>query len=176
MTMDNGTSGDCPLMSTTPEETVVFRGTPSQWTNFGAFFLSFLVAGAIVAAYFLTDLGPLVLVTLVLPFGYMFVRWLQTRSIVYEVTSERIRFSTGVFSRHSNELELYRVRDYTVVKPFLLRLIGRGNIVLESADRSSPVTVMRAIPDVDALKDQIRTHTETMRQRRGVRDLEINTQ
>jgi uncharacterized membrane protein YdbT with pleckstrin-like domain len=93
---------------------------------------------------------------------------------VYEVTTERIRFSTGIFSRKSSELELYRVRDYSVVKPFLLRLVGRGNIVLETADRSTPEFVMHAIPGVDALKDQIRNHTEIMRQRRGVRDLEIS--
>ncbi|HEY5553120.1 MAG TPA: PH domain-containing protein [Opitutaceae bacterium] len=176
MTTDNGTSSDRPLVSTTSEETIVFRGSPSQWTNFGAFFLSLLVSGAIVAAYFLTTVGPFLLLALVLPLGYMFVRWLATRSIVYEVTTERIRFSTGIFSRKSSELELYRVRDYSVVKPFLLRLVGRGNIILESADHSTPVVVMHAIPDVDGLKDQIRTHTETMRQRRGVRDLEINTQ
>jgi len=163
-------------MNTPSEETTVFRGSPSQWTNFGAFFLSLVVASGIVAAYFLTTVGPLVLVALVLPIGFMFVRWLKTRSIEYEVTSERIRFSTGIFSRRSSELELYRVRDYNVVKPFLLRLIGRGNIVLETADRSTPVLMLRAIPDVDALKDKIRAHTETMRQRRGVRDLEINTQ
>jgi uncharacterized membrane protein YdbT with pleckstrin-like domain len=160
--------------SSTNEETVVFRGSPSQWVNFGVFFLSLLVTGAIVAAYYFTEVGPLVLVALALPLGYMFVRWLETRSIVYEVTTERIRFSTGIFSRKSSELELYRVRDYTVVKPFLLRLIGRGNIVLESADRSTPVTVLHAIPGVDALKDDIRTNTEIMRQRRGVRDLEIS--
>lgn len=176
MTTDDDTPSERLLKSTASDETLVFRGSPSQWTNSGAFFLSLLVAAGIVAAYYLTEVGPLVLVALVLPFGFMFVRWLQTRSIVYEVTSERIRFSTGVFSRKSNELELYRVRDYTVVKPFLLRLVGRGNIVLTSADRSTPVTVMRAIPDVDSLKDKIRTHTENMRQRRGVRDLEINTQ
>jgi uncharacterized membrane protein YdbT with pleckstrin-like domain len=163
-------------MNENPEETVVFRGSPSQWTNFGAFFLSLVVAGAIVAAYFLTTVGPLVLVALVLPLGYLLARWLVTRSIVYEITTERIRFTTGILSRRSSELELYRVRDYSVVKPFLLRLVGRGDIVLESADRSTPVFVLHAIPDVDGLKDQIRNHTEIMRQRRGVRDLEINTQ
>jgi uncharacterized membrane protein YdbT with pleckstrin-like domain len=161
---------------TSSEETLIFRGSPSQWTNFGAFFLSLLVAAGIVAAYYLTEVGPLVLWALFLPIVYMLGRWLVTRSILYEVTTERIRFSTGIFSRRSSELELYRVRDYNVVKPFLLRLVGRGNIVLETADRSTPVLSLRAIPEVDVLKDKIRTHTEIMRQRRGVRDLEINTQ
>lgn len=163
-------------MSTTPEESPVWRGSPSQWTNFGAFCFALLVAGFIVAAYFLTAAGPLILAALVLPLGYMAARWLATRSVIYEVTTERIRCSTGIFSRRSNELELYRVRDYTVVEPFLLRLIGRGDIVIDSADRSTPVFVMHAVPAVNSLKDQIRTHTEIMRQRRGVRDLEINPQ
>jgi uncharacterized membrane protein YdbT with pleckstrin-like domain len=161
---------------TNSEETLIWRGSPSQWTTFGAHFFSLLVAGAIVAAYYLTEVGPIVLMALVLPLGYMFVRWLTTRSILYEITTERIRYSTGIFSRRSSELELYRVRDYTVVKPFFLRLIGRGNVVIETADRSTPEFVMHAVPDADGLKDQIRTHTEIMRQRRGVRDLEINTQ
>ncbi|HWA86610.1 MAG TPA: PH domain-containing protein [Opitutus sp.] len=164
-------------MSTTPsEESLVWRGSPSQWTNFGAFFFALVVAGFIVAASVLTAAGPLILIALVLPVGYLFARWLETRSEVYEVTTERIRCSTGIFSRRRSELELYRVRDYTVVEPFLLRLIGRGNIVIESADRSTPVFVMHAVPDVNTLKDRIRTHTELMRQRRGVRDLEINPQ
>ena len=164
------------MSTTSPEESPVWRGSPSQWTNFGAYFFSLVVAGFIIAAYFLTAAGPLVLLALVLPLGYIFARWLGTRSEVYEVTTERIRFSTGIFSRRGSELELYRVRDYTVVEPFLLRLVGRGDIVIESADRSTPVFVMHAVPGVNTLKDQIRTHTELMRQRRGVRDLEINPQ
>jgi hypothetical protein len=34
--------------------------------------------------------------------------------------------------------------------------------------------VLHAVPRAAALKDLIRTHTERMRQRRGVRDLEID--
>ena len=71
---------------------------------------------------------------------------------------------------------MYRVRDYTVVEPFWLRLVGRGNLIIESADRSTPQVVVRAVPAVNALKDQVRAHTERMRQVRGVRDFEINPQ
>jgi uncharacterized membrane protein YdbT with pleckstrin-like domain len=165
-------------MSTTPapEETVVWRGSPSQWTNFGAYLFSLVVAGFIVAACFLTAAGSPVLLGLILPLGFILIRWLETRSHVYEITTERIRTSTGIFSRRTAEIELYRVRDYTVVEPFWLRLIGRGNLIIESADRSSPLIVIHAVPGVAALKDQVRNNTERMRQRRGVRDLEINPQ
>jgi hypothetical protein len=36
--------------------------------------------------------------------------------------------------------------------------------------------VLHAVPRANWLKDQIRAHTERMRQRRGVRDLEIDPQ
>jgi uncharacterized membrane protein YdbT with pleckstrin-like domain len=157
-------------------ETLLWKGTPSQWTNFGTYVFSLLLAGFVLAAFFLTNAGPLVLVALVFPALIAGIRWLQTRSRVYEVTSERIRVSDGIFSRRTSELELYRVRDYTVIEPFWLRMIGRGNIVIESADRTTPELVIHAIPGVNALKDQIRTHTERMRQVRGVRDFEINPQ
>jgi len=163
-------------MNQNPAETLVWKGSPSQWTNFGSYFFSLLVAAIIAAAYFLTPAGPLLLIALAGPLGYILVRWLGTRSNVYEVTTERIRSSSGVFSRRTTELELYRVRDYTVVEPFWLRLIGRGDLIIESADRTSPHFVIHAVPGVAALKDQIRTHTERMRQLRGVRDFEINPQ
>lgn len=163
---------------TTPnsEETLLWKGTPSQWTNFGVYLFCLLLAAGVVAAYYLTTIGPLVLIALALPFCYALARWLGTRSHVYEITSERIRTSTGILSRRTSELELYRVRDYTVIEPFWLRLIGCGDLVIETADRTSPHLVLHAVPRVTALKDQVRANTERMRQVRGVRDFEINPQ
>lgn len=159
-----------------PEETTLWRGSPSQWTNFGTFVFALLLIAGVIAAYYFTDVGPLVLIALVVPVWLMFYRWLQTRSHVYEITTERIRVTSGIFSRRTSELELYRVRDYSVIEPFWLRLIARGNVVIETADRTSQHLVIRAVPSPNRLKDQIRTHTERMRQQRGVRDLEINPQ
>ena len=111
---------------------------------------------------------------LVLPVFYIFIRWLRIRSFVYEITTERIRVTNGLLSRRTTELELYRVRDYTIEEPLLLRFVNRGDLILSTADRSSPTLVLHAIPNVTALKDQIRLHTERMRKLRGVRDLEID--
>jgi uncharacterized membrane protein YdbT with pleckstrin-like domain len=157
------------------EETLIWKGSPSQWINFWAYFFCLLLTALIVAAYFLTPAGPLVLFCLVIPAIFAFSRWLITRSHSYEITSERIRIGTGVLSRVTTELELYRVRDYTIEEPLGLRIVGRGNIILQTADRTTPQMVIHAVPNVSAIKDQIRAHTEQMRQRRGVRDLEIDT-
>jgi uncharacterized membrane protein YdbT with pleckstrin-like domain len=160
------------------DETLIWKGTPSQWTNFGMYFFCLLLTAGIVAAYFLwrPQPQPLVFVGLVIPAVLALSRWLRTRCQVYEITSERIRTSTGLLSRTTTELELYRVRDYTVEEPLALRLIGRGNIVLQTSDRTNPRLVLRAVPNVKVLKDEIRTHTERMRQLRGVRDLDIDPQ
>jgi uncharacterized membrane protein YdbT with pleckstrin-like domain len=164
-------------MNPPSEETVLWKGSPSQWTNFGSyFFCLILIAGIIAAYYFTPNNPPLILAAIAVPVLFGFIRWWQTRSQKYEITTERIRTSTGILSRRTSELELYRVRDYTVVEPFWLRLIGRGNLIIETSDRSSSNLIIRAVPGVNALKDQVRIHTERMRQLRGVRDLEINPQ
>jgi uncharacterized membrane protein YdbT with pleckstrin-like domain len=161
------------------DETLVWRGTPSQWTNFGTYLFCLLLAAGIGAAYFFAPVDlpqrPFILFGLAVPALWAICRWIATRCNRYEVTSQRVKITTGLLSRHSTELELYRVRDYSIVEPFWLRLVGCGNIVLLTSDRSNSEIVLRAVPHASRLKDQIRTHTERMRQRRGVRDLEIDS-
>jgi uncharacterized membrane protein YdbT with pleckstrin-like domain len=165
-----------PNQSPTPQETLVWRGTPSQWTNFGTYlFCLILAAGVGVAYYFVKPPQQLILLVLIVPVFWAICRWIATRCHRYEITSERVKITTGLLSRKTQELELYRVRDYSIVEPFWLRLVGRGNVVLVTADSTNPTFVLRAVPRVAELKDQIRANTERMRQRRGVRSLEVDS-
>jgi uncharacterized membrane protein YdbT with pleckstrin-like domain len=159
-----------------PAESLIWRGSPSQWTNFGTYLFCLLLTAAIIAGawYAPAEDRRWVLLALIVPVLWAVARWVRTRRYVYEVTTERVKITTGVLSRRTSELELYRVRDYSVVEPFLLRLLGAGHVVLVTADRTTPELELRAVPDAARLKDQIRTHTERMRQRRGVRDLELD--
>jgi uncharacterized membrane protein YdbT with pleckstrin-like domain len=158
------------------EESLVWKGSPSQWTNFGVYLLCILLIAGVVTGYFLTAVGPIVFYALAVPALLFLAFWVGTRTHVYQITTERVLETTGLLSKHTSELELYRVRDYTVDEPFWLRLVGCGNITLSSADKTTHELYLRAVPHAAELKDKIRTHTETMRQRRGVRDLEINPQ
>ena len=160
----------------TPQETLVWRGTPSQWINFGTYlFCLILAAGVGAAYYFVSPPQPLLLLVLIVPVFWALCRWIATRCQRYEITSERVKITTGLLSRRTQELELYRVRDYSIVEPFWLRLIGRGNVVLATADNTNPTLVLHAVPRAAELKDQIRANTEKMRQRRGVRSLEVDS-
>ena len=138
-------------------EELVWSGSPSQVLNVPVYAVCLL------------------LFWLVVPVFYAAWNWLVLRNIRYELTSERLRIRQGVLNKELDELELYRVRDYSIVEPFWLRLVGCGNIVLATADTTNPNFILRAVPHAATLKDQIRTNTERMRQRRGVRSLEVDS-
>jgi uncharacterized membrane protein YdbT with pleckstrin-like domain len=132
-------------------ETVLWEGHPSQWTNLGIFLACLLI----------------------LPIPFAFARWLQTRCFSYKVTTERVIMTRGVFSRRSDELELYRVKDTTLLQPFWLRLVGLAHIVLTTSDRTTPILQLTAIPGAETLREQLRANIERMRQLRGVRETDV---
>ncbi len=161
-----------------PAETEVWSGTPSQWTNVGTYVFCLLLAAGIIAAYVLVpelSTRPIMLTALIIPVLWILVRWIATRCLRYQITDQRVKITTGLLSRHTSEIELYRVRDYSVIEPFWLRLVGCGHIVLVTSDRTNPQVILRAVSGAATLKDEIRRHTEQMRQRRGVRDIEVDS-
>ncbi|MBX9705992.1 MAG: PH domain-containing protein [Gammaproteobacteria bacterium] len=93
-----------------------------------------------------------------------------TKYIKYTLTSERLQTHTGVFSKQTNDLELYRVIDTRLEEPFLLRLFGLGNIVLITADSSSPALSIIAIKDASKLRNNIRNLVESRRDAKKVRE------
>jgi len=153
------------------EEKTLFHGSPSQVVNLGAYLLSGIVAVALVAAaiLFLPWLAP----GLVAPIGYAGWNWLLLRSRVYEVTTERIRVSTGILTRRTDELELYRVEDITLVEPLSLRLFGLGNLELATNDTSNPRLTLPAIKGVKQLREDLRKAVEERREKKHVRVAEF---
>ena len=79
---------------------------------------------------------------LIVPLVMSLIRFLETRTHHFEVTSERIRVTSGILSRHMEELELYRVKDTSLYEPFLLRvLFGLGHVVIRTSDATHRVLV-----------------------------------
>jgi uncharacterized membrane protein YdbT with pleckstrin-like domain len=139
--------------------------------NFWAYLISGIVAVALVAAAIL--LMPWLALGLLAPIGYTGWRWLLLRSRVYEVTTERIRVSTGILTRRTDELELYRVEDITLVEPLSLRLFGLGNLELATNDTSNPKLVLPAIKGVKQLREDLRKAVEERREKKHVRVTEF---
>ena len=145
------------------EEKFLWTGHPSQVSNFRYFFWCIVFA----IASFITIVGPLIFIAMII------YRILDTRYTVYELSNQRFRNMRGVFSKTVDEVELYRVRDYKVVKPFLLRLFGLAHIQITTRDDSSPEITLRAIRNADKVREMIRNSVEQRRMQTKTRDVEF---
>lgn len=137
-----------------PEQTV-WRGSSSQWKNSGLF---------IVCALFCW---------LIVPIFIALSRYLKTKNKVYELTTERLKTTEGVFSKVTDTLELYRVKDLETRQPLAYRLVGIENVVLNTSDVSSPLILIEAIPSVVGLADKIRNQVEAIRAQKSVREVDV---
>ena len=99
--------------------------------------------------------------------------YLKTRFTVYEVTDQRIKLKTGILNQEIDECELYRVRDYKVVKPFFQRIFGLGRIELVTSDRSNSNINLNGIKDPESLYNLIRDNVENIRRKTGTRELDV---
>jgi uncharacterized membrane protein YdbT with pleckstrin-like domain len=144
-----------PATSSAMAEEIVWRGTSSQWKNFGVFVLCALFCWLIV------------------PIFIAIARYLQTKNKVYELTTERLKITEGVFSKVTDTLELYRVKDIEMRQPVFYRMVGVENVQMNTSDTSSPFVFLEAIPSVVALADKIRNQVEAVRAQKGVREIDI---
>lgn len=164
-----------------PEETIL-RGTPSQLKNCGTFLL-WLVASLIIVAGSIAvsraadprvaAAGPYILILLIGPIFMVLARFLQTKSKVYELTSERLKLTEGVFSRVTDTLELYRVKDMETRQPFFYRLGGLENVQINTSDTSSPFIMVEAVPSHVGFADKLRNQVEAIRSQKGVREIDV---
>jgi len=155
------------------DESPIWTGSPSQWLNLGWFAACLIVAAGFIAAAAVFS-QPILAAGAVIPAILAVSKALTVRTTRVEVTTERITTTVGIFSRHRWDIELYRVKDTTLHEPFLLRLVRRANIQIVSSDRSTPAITLRALPDAEWLRQQIRANVERLRQKRGVREMDMD--
>jgi len=155
-----------------PVETELWRGYTSQWVHFWFYFFCLLLAGAAVAGIPFT--GGLSAVALIIPLLMWIICWWMTRTTVYELTSQRLKVHRGILTRRLEEVELYRVKDYVMEQPLSLRMLGLGNLTLVTSDATTPSLVLRAIPGVGAVREQLRTAVQSERDRKRVRELDVD--
>jgi len=169
------------MTTTASSEELVWQGHPSHVT---AFLLhvsawvcaaTLLTSAAILWQRFQNPTGAAACaVGALLALGVSLWNWVKVRSIRYEATTERLKTTTGILTRRMESLELYRVRDLSVVQPFWYRLWGKGNVVLQTSDPTTPEVTLLAVPDPEGLRDQLRQHIERCRQQKRAFVTEID--
>jgi uncharacterized membrane protein YdbT with pleckstrin-like domain len=118
--------------------------------------------------------GALSYIALVIPLIMWLIRWWITKCTTYELTTQRLRMRTGILNKRVDELELFRVRDYSMEQPLLLRLVGLGNLTMITSDATTPTVAMRAIPGVEAVREKLRSAVQSERDRKRVRQLDVD--
>lgn len=132
-------------------EQVIFEGEPALVSSIGIVFLLILTAGlAGIWLYFARG------------------------GTKYKITNQRVVVDRGIFSKKMEQLELYRINDFTVDRPFGQRLLGTGNITLTTFDKTTPLVELHGLKtDVVRLYETMRAAVETAKQSRGVRMVDM---
>ena len=110
---------------------------------------------------------------LIVPIFIALARYLQTKNKIYELTTERLKITEGVFNKVTDTLELYRVKDIETRVPFFYRMLHIENIAVTTSDTSSPLILLDAIPSAAVFADKMRNQVETVRMQKGVREIDI---
>jgi len=130
-------------------EKYIWTARPSQITNL-VYFIIFAI-------------------TIILPI----YRYLKTRFTIYSFSENRITLKTGILSQKIDETELYRVRDYSIYKPLLLRIFGLGNLEIVTSDKTHPKIFFYAIKDCENVMSLLRNKVEEARKKTGTKEVDF---
>ncbi len=146
------------------DEKTAWVGRPSQIINLKDFALTAVGTSLAFAVYPLLAFIPAL---------YGFWKFLEARSVNYEITNQRIIIKEGLLDRKSTEVELYRIRDYNVIQTLIQRFFGVSDVTLRTAERDSDYVYLHSIRNGETVKDMIRKHVEFGEGTRTVREVEM---
>lgn len=136
-----------PTSPAEPAEEVLFEGRRALVPSVGLLLLSIVTIGL-----------------------WLLPLWFKALGKRYRITTRRIIVETGVLSKKLEQVDLYRISDYTAERPFGQRIMGTGNLVLQTYDKTTPTVVIAGIKaDVVVLYEKLRVATEAEKERRRVR-------
>lgn len=92
---------------------------------------------------------------------------------VYTLTEEKLKIRRSFLSVHEEEIRLYRILDFTIEKSLLERIFGIGKIKFHTADRSTPIYVMKGILNVEEVKEMISRKVEEERMTKNITSREF---
>ncbi len=157
------------------EERVYYQGTPLLRGELGMLF-GWLVAGTLLIALgillgvvFDTGLpwwGTAIFVVLGLACYFFPGIWIKRTH--YRVTSYRIDFERGLFSKSIDTLELWHVDDISFRQSFVDRIFRVGTIQVISGDNTTPSLELKSLPEPRKLFEQLKQRVISVKRQRGV--------
>ena len=143
-------------------EEIVYDLHPHWWTLIGPVLLAVVVVVGSALAWALlprgglglptrlavTGVAALILLAFTLP---RYLRWITTHFVL---TTDRLIFRSGVLAKLSREIPLERLNDVTFTQSLWERLIGAGDLLIESAGERGQ-SVFENVPHPEAVQLEI---------------------
>jgi uncharacterized membrane protein YdbT with pleckstrin-like domain len=156
------------------DEELIYDLRPHWWTLVVPVLVTVVVTIAVAVAWAVAPAGSLqaparlavavagLLLLALLVAGRM-LRWLTTHFVL---TTERLIFRSGVVAKFGREIPLERINDVTFSQSLFERMIGIGDLLIESAGEHGQST-FSDIRDPEAVQLQIYRQMEENGRRRG---------
>ena len=132
-----------------PSEVILWEGAPSSWQNFW---------------WWVSIIG--------IPVAIWKHILLKTTHIT--LTNQRLKIRSGLLNKKMEEIELYRVKDWTHSEPLMQRLLGFGTVTVVSSDRTAPEVTYQWLKDAKDFAEKLRNAVEAVRDRKRVRAIEMD--
>ena len=96
----------------------------------------------------------------------------RLKSTTYEVTSDRVEWERGIFSRKIDNLDMFRVIDLKLRRSLLDCILGIGTVELITTDKTDPQFTFEKIRKPRALYDILKKASLDADRKSGVIHLE----
>jgi len=158
----------------------IWRCSPSQWSQWPTYLGAILLLIAFIGLAVVSrtqDWAPWTmwafLIAQAVPVLIIAWTFIHIATVQYELTSERIRETTGIISRNLEEIELYRVKDINVRRSLPQLILGAADVTLHTSDTTRPTLELRWLAGFREKHETIRTHVERARLRHRARVVEF---
>ena len=147
----------------------LFSGHPATIYSVGQIvpFLVLIVAAGI--AIYAGAGVPYVLLGFVILAGLVCLKYYtKSRSVHFEITTQRLKLESGLLSKVQESLELFRIDHFEFRKPLGMRLLGQSALHVYSSDAEISKFFIYAVPNLESIAEELRTCQLRERQRRGL--------
>jgi uncharacterized membrane protein YdbT with pleckstrin-like domain len=164
---------------------IEFRSSTFAWLfQSGTGWMVLLLAAAVMAGGSYAGYWWQTLAILVVVLG-AYIGWtaIENRTSLFWIDDQRLFMRRGILMRSEEEVELYRIKDVKVSFSIIQQMFDNGTILITSSDSSGllassaphPRTMIEVtnVRDARAIRAELRDRVEAIRQRRGVRELDI---
>lgn len=95
-------------------------------------------------------------------------------SYSWEFKNDEMIIRWGLFSQEVRELKYYRVKGTSTYYPFIYRIIGYGEMKIETSDPLTNNIKMFGFSDLDEIRQDLWRRSELARRERNITEYDIN--